>query len=114
VGLFGAYYFGRLSAEIPPNVRSEFRRVLSLYSALVRFRDVIAWRGGILTEVSRGNGGVVSMTDVQASLDLLSIQVTEQIQTANDAVEGWRDLAPTEVEELDRRRQEQAQEFQDE
>jgi hypothetical protein len=38
-----------------------------------------------------------------AVLDLLFVQISEQIGTADDAMEDWRDIVPDEVAELERR-----------
>ncbi len=42
------------------------------------------------------------MNDI-AVLDLLFVQINEQIGTADDAMEDWRDIVPDEVAELERR-----------
>jgi hypothetical protein len=109
LGLAGSYVFGKYSAHeaardvIRPHARSAFRRVLSLYAALQRYAVAVEERGAILTQISWDYGGSVPMQHIDAALALLSAQVIEQIGTAGDAMEDWRDLVPDEVERIERR-----------
>jgi hypothetical protein len=43
----------------------------------------------------------VVIEHIDSSLDVLAAQVLEQIGTANDAMEDWRDLVPEEVAEIE-------------
>lgn len=105
VGTVGSFLLGRNSSEesarelIRPHARSAFRRVLNLYRALGRQREAIAGEGVRLAEVSveTSEGRVVSLDHAQASLVALSYIVVEQISTADDALEDWRDIVPDEV-----------------
>ncbi len=94
-GLIGSFIFGRQSAReaareiIKPHARSAFRRLLSLYRSLYRVADDI--------ESSQNFG---SHEDYQAILAKLGAIVGEQLDTAEDALEDWRDIVPEDVEEL--------------
>jgi len=98
-GLIGSFILGRRSAEsaaremIKPHARSAFRRVLSLYRSLSRLATTIA--SARLSKSSDDGEGPV--------LDKLEAIVVEQIATADDAMEDWRDIVPEDVEELRQR-----------
>lgn len=95
-GLLGSYVFGRESATesakdfIKPHARSAFRRLLSLYSSLSRL--ALAIQSARPANNSEPLNYFV--------LDRLESIVIEQIATANDALEDWRDIVPNDVEEL--------------
>jgi len=97
-GLIGSFLLGGRSAEsaaremMKPYTRSAFRRVLSSYTSLSRLAITIE---SALSEGSDNGGGPV--------LDKLKAIVTEQIATADDAMEDWRDIIPEDVEELQQR-----------
>ncbi len=94
LGLLGSFVFGRQSAmqsareTIRPHARSAFRRLLSLFNSLSRLATAI--------ENARSSK---PMKD-QPVLDKLEAIVTEQIATADDALEDWRDIVPEEVDEI--------------
>lgn len=94
-GLAGSFIFGRQSAKeaakemIKPHARSAFRRLVSLYESLSRASTVIE-----LTESSE------SSEDIRVTIAKLDAIVTEQLSTADDALEDWRDIVPEDVEEL--------------
>jgi hypothetical protein len=94
--LLGSYIFGRESAQesakdiIKPHARSAFRRLLSLYSSLSRL--ALAIQSARPANNSEPLNSFV--------LDRLESIVVEQIATANDALEDWRDIVPKDVEEL--------------
>ena len=98
-GVMVSFILGRQSAEsaaremIKPHARSAFRRVLSLYRSLSRLAATIA--SARLNKSSDDGGGLV--------LDKLEAIVVEQIATANDAMEDWRDIVPEDVEKLQQR-----------
>jgi len=91
-GLIGSFYFGKQSAAeaakeiIKPHARSAFRRLISLYESLSRV--------GAEIEGSKGNQ---SESITIAKMEAI---VVEQLATADDALEDWRDIVPEEVEEL--------------
>ena len=97
-GLVGSFFFGRQSAReaareiIKPHARSAFRRLLSLYQSLSRVADVI--ESSQNSESPEGN---------QVTLAKLEAIVVEQLASADDAIEDWRDIVPEEVKELDQR-----------
>lgn len=105
LGLLGSFWVGRKSVRaaaedvIRPHARSAFRRLLSLYRALARLQASVDTRRAFLWRVAEGQA--VSLDHVEAALDLLATQVSEQIGTANDAMEDWRDLVPDEVQEIE-------------
>lgn len=84
------------------SARSAFRRVTRVYEALGRLIESIETRRDVLYHHS-GNGSDVRLSSVEAALDLLGVQVTEQLGTANDAMEDWRDLVPDQVRELEQK-----------
>ena len=94
-GLAGSFIFGRQSAKeaaremIKPHARSAFRRLVSLYESLSRASTAIQ-----LTESSE------SSEDIRVTIAKLDAIVTEQLNTADDALEDWRDIVPEDVEEL--------------
>jgi hypothetical protein len=95
-GLIGSFIFGKQSAKqaakelIKPHARSAFRRLVFLYQSLSRLATAI--EKGKQSNSSDKNEGVV--------LDKLEAIVIEQIATADDALEDWRDIVPEDVEEL--------------
>ena len=95
VGLFGSYIFGQQSATkagreiIKPYARSAFRRLLSLYMSISRVANIIA-----MSKNSEDSHGI---------LGKIEAIVGEQLATADDALEDWRDIAPEEVDELSRK-----------
>lgn len=96
LGLIGSYVLGRESARdaaremVKPHARSAFRRLLSLYSSLSRLAYAI--------QTIRSDGNVHPETN--HVLDKLEGIVVEQIATADDALEDWRDIVPEDVAEL--------------
>lgn len=97
-GLVGSFVFGRQSAReaareiIKPHARSAFRRLLSLYQSLSRV--------GTTIEASQKSD---SPEDNEVTLAKLEAIVIEQLATADDALEDWRDIVPEDVEELRQR-----------
>ena len=97
-GVGGSFIYGRQSAReaarelIKPHARSAFRRLLSLYQSLSRVADVI--------ESSRNSE---SPEENQVTLAKLEAIVVEQLSSADDAIEDWRDIVPEDVQELDQR-----------
>ena len=95
VGLFGSFIFGRQSATkagreiIKPHARSAFRRLLSLYMSISRVANIIA--------MSKNS------EDSHGTLEKIEVIVIEQLATADDALEDWRDIVPEEVDELSRK-----------
>lgn len=92
IGLIGSFYFGKYSAIdaakniIKPHARSAFRRLISLYESLSRV--------GIEIQNSKNNQ---SQSETITKMEAI---VIEQLATADDALEDWRDIVPDEVEEL--------------
>lgn len=96
LGLIGSYALGRESARdaakemVKPHARSAFRRLLSLYRSLSRLAYAI--------QTMRSDDNIHAET--AHALDKLESIVVEQIATADDALEDWRDIVPEDVEEL--------------
>lgn len=105
--LVSGFVFGRVAGQdvaadvIKPHTRSAFRRVWGLYIALVRFRSTIQARLALLEELASARSGVVEIEHIRSSLDVLEAQVVEQIGTASDALDDWRDIVPSEVQEVE-------------
>lgn len=91
-GLIGSFYFGKQSAVdaakqiIKPHARSAFRRLISLYESLSRVGYEIQNSKGSQSEA-------ITLAKMEAI-------VVEQLATADDALEDWRDIVPDEVAEL--------------
>lgn len=96
LGLIGSYVLGRESARdaarevVKPHARSAFRRLLSLYRSLSRLAYAI--------ETIRSDCN--AHPETIHVLDKLEGIVVEQIATADDALEDWRDIVPEDVAEL--------------
>jgi hypothetical protein len=115
-GTVGAFVLGKDASSaaarelVRPHARSAFRRVQNLYRGLSRQQEVIALEQMRLREVSELNDdGMIPFEQARASLFALGYMVIEQISTADDALEDWRDLVPDEVEAIEaagRRREE--------
>jgi hypothetical protein len=89
---YASYEFGKASAltaaedMIKPHVRSAFRRIVALGDALTRFLESIERQRAILEQDAAASNGMNTFNSVTASLALLNIQITEQLDTANAAV----------------------------
>ena len=88
---FSADLPAREAAEeiIKPHARSAFRRLLSLYLSLQRAAAEI-----------QSSQSSESHEDYQVALAKLDAIVTEQLATADDALDDWNDIVPEDVEEL--------------
>ena len=97
-GLGGSFIFGHQSASeaakeiIKPHARSAFRRLLSLYQSLSRVATTI--------ELSQNTE---SPEENQVTLAKLEAIVVEQLVSADDAIEDWKDIVPEDVKDLDQR-----------
>ena len=105
-GLAGSFFLGRFSVEesarklVRPHAQKAFRRLTSHFQSLSRL--VIA------IDNARENSG--SSASAPSHYDTLRAMVVEQISTAGDALEDWRDIVPDEVQEMEeqaRRRREE-------
>lgn len=112
VGTAATFYVGRLSAQkagreyVEISARSAIRRVILLYQAIGRYSTRIEVERQRL-ELRIDSDGLIRWEHVSDSLELLNVQIGEQIPTASDAIEGWRDLVPDLVDEALRRAKEQ-------
>jgi hypothetical protein len=94
-GLVGSYYFGKQSTNdaakeiIKPHARSAFRRLLSLYKSLHR----------VAVEIENSKNSNAPQYE-SVTLAKLEAIIIEQLATADDALEDWRDIVPEEVTEL--------------
>ena len=85
----GSYIIGRRASKdsmnemIKPHARSAFRRLISLYNSLSRVLGIIEGK-----------------VDDAEKIGIIRAIVIEQIATANDALDDWRDVVPESVEEL--------------
>lgn len=95
IGIGVSLFISRQSAErtareiIKPHARSAFRRLLSLYDSLSRAAKAI-----------RSLDDSKSAEDYRVTFAMLNAIVIEQLSTADDALEDWRDIVPEDVEEL--------------
>lgn len=96
LGLVGSYILGQASARdaagemIKPHARSAFRRLVSLTKSLSRLAQTM--------QDIRHTGG--QNPQAAAIVDRLEAIVIEQITTAADALEDWRDVLPEDVKAL--------------
>lgn len=96
VGLVGSYIMGQVSARdaavemIKPHARSAFRRLVSLTQSLSRLAQTM--------EDVRPNDS--QNPQAAAIVDRLQHIVIEQISTAADALEDWRDFLPEDFSAL--------------
>ena len=74
---------------IKPHARKAFRRLVSLYRSLSRAANAI--------ESAQDSE---SPENHRLTLAKLNAIVTEQLDTADDALEDWNDIVPEDVEEL--------------
>ena len=101
-GLLGSFIFGRQSAQkaakemIKPHARSAFRRSWSLYQSLSRLAQAIV-------EAKQSKSDDQRSTQGSNYLPVFEAIVIEQLSTADDALEDWRDIIPEDVAELERR-----------
>lgn len=97
IGLVGSYIMGRASAVeagreiIKPHARSAFRRLISLTKSLARLVQTI--------DAIRATRAHSEQT--LTVLDRIEGIVIEQIATAADALEDWRDVLPDEFRALE-------------
>lgn len=95
LGLVGSYVIGKESSleaarqMVKPHARSAFRRLVSLTHSLSRLVQT-------MREIRPG----VSNQESVVILDRLESVVVEQIATAADALEDWRDILPEEIKAL--------------
>lgn len=98
LGLVGSFFIGRLSARevaldiIKPHARSAFRRLLSLYNSLSRMARTIQEA----TEKTNPTSAEIVLANIESV-------VIEQIASADDALEDWRDIIPDDVEQIQKR-----------
>ncbi len=96
LGLTGSFVVGRDDSKenaqdmIKPHAKSAFRRVLSLYNSLSRLASAI----------EQQKQSLIGNDDGIHSLEKLQGIVIEQISTADDALEDWKDILPDELSKL--------------
>lgn len=95
IGCSVSFFVGKKSVEkaakeiIKPHARKAFRRLVSLYQSLSRAANAI-----------KSAQDDESPEKQQVTLAKLDAIVTEQLATADDALEDWNDIVPEDVEEL--------------
>ncbi|MCY4403451.1 MAG: hypothetical protein OXD54_12815 [Candidatus Poribacteria bacterium] len=95
IGFSVAFWVRKKSIEnavremVKPHARSAFRRLTSLYDSLLRASTVL-----------RTLNASPDPDDYRIIFSKLQAIVTEQINTADDALEDWRDVVPEDVDEL--------------
>jgi hypothetical protein len=103
-GLVGSYIFGRQSTQkaaielVKPHARSAFRRLWSLYQSLSRLAEVV--QSEQKTRLAQGENGKEKNNECIAVVEAI---ILEQLSTADDALEDWRDLIPEDIEDLEKR-----------
>ena len=95
IGCGVSFFVGRRSVSdaakevIKPHARKAFRRLVSLYRSLSRAAEAI--------KSAQDDESPENQRVTLAKLDAI---VTEQLATADDALEDWNDIVPEDVEEL--------------
>lgn len=90
-GLLGSYRFGRNAARegafeiIRPHARSALRSILTLHTSLY----------GLSLRIEE-----MKTDEPDSRLDLIQAVIEEQIPLGASAVEDWKDVAPSEVDEV--------------
>src|SRR5690606_16699044 len=90
---------------VRPHARASFRRAVNLYKALHRQRETLTVvHAGLSREARQDeNGGqVIDLSAARWAIIGVQNLVIEQIGTATDALEDWKDLVPEEVEDFAR------------
>lgn len=106
LSIFASRMFGQEAAQetarerMKPHAVSAWKRMRHLWEALGRQKDAIAEQAERLEKL-RTNGDI-DFEHVRSSLMALEMLVIEQISTADDAVDDWRELVPEEVERIER------------
>ena len=96
-GVWASYLFSQQSAAkaaremMKPYARSAFRRATNLYFGLTFIMELIGQNKGESEQTSRH------------LVDLIEVAVNQQLYTASDALEDWRDIVPEEVADLESR-----------
>lgn len=94
--IVGSYLLGNIISRnskydsIRPHSRSAFRRVLSLYAGLGRLGKAVE------DEIIKDDNSSIKFGKIKAI-------IIEQIATADDALEDWRDIVPDEVAEIEQK-----------
>lgn len=78
-----------VNETITPHARSAFRRLASLYDSLLRASSVL-----------RTLNASPDPDDYRIIFSKLDAIVNEQLNTADDALEDWRDIVPEDADEL--------------
>ena len=94
--LGSSYLFSRQGAEklaremFAPHARSAFRRIVALYRGVSHMVQIVDSEDD--NRVKDDNSRLLAIRTI----------ALEQIQTANDALEDWREIVPEAVEELEK------------
>ena len=101
-GLTGSFIFGRQSAKeaakeiLKPHARNAARHLISLFKSITRAGEVIS-----------SSQNFESPQDYYVIRAYLIGVITEQLATADDALENWRDILEEELEDLIKKLQEE-------
>lgn len=85
-GLYGSYKFGQRAAGNRLYARSALRSVLVLYNGIGRLYQAIE---------------VLKTGKSDERLDLLQLQIQDQMEVANAAINDWRDVITDGLEDVD-------------
>jgi hypothetical protein len=91
LGTAGSFVLGNLSAQrlSKRHAKSAFRRVSHLYLSLSRLIEMVT--------KARSSQDFDVSTAAGRALDNVDVIVTEQIYTADDALEDWSDIVPEDL-----------------
>lgn len=106
-GTVGSFVLGKDASAhaareaVRPHAKSAFRRVTTLYKGLGRLKSAAEVEAQYLEGHASNPDRLLSVDFALASLSKVELMITEQIATADDALEDWRDLAPEEVAKIE-------------
>jgi flagellar biosynthesis chaperone FliJ len=103
VGMWGAYVLGeRKFDKGDPRVgaRQALRQVVTHYSQLGALLTMVEGERHDIASAARD--GRVSQPQVDRALFHISFQLGQQLATANDAIDNWKEILPEEVDEIQR------------
>jgi hypothetical protein len=104
VGLWGSYALGARTFGGPDDprggARQALRQIVTHYRQLSALEQMVEGERAALATLA-GNDDLVSLDHVDRALYHISFQLTQQLSTANDAIDNWRELLPDEVRQLE-------------
>jgi hypothetical protein len=100
LSVYGGIVFTREGNDehIRAVAKASARRVLVNYQTLGQFGTAVSNLRARLNAIA-GKDGLLNIDFINIALDGLQDQIVTQVMSADAAIQDWRDLAPTEVDE---------------